>query len=147
MGTHIDFKECNFFVKAEDKVEAFKFAKNKLLAEVEEKGQAGSWANGVRTITEYSWVTNKEIKDTRCLEDLIEVFGWGVENNENDDIVHIYCGQDKLGQEDCLFEAIAPFVKENSYIEVVIEFESVRWCFRDKKLVEQEAKISWVDCK
>jgi len=54
--------------------------------------------------------------------------------------------REKIGQEDLLFDAIAPWVREGSYIEMSGEDDAMwRWVFRGGGCHEVTPTITWED--
>jgi len=104
---------------------------------------------GKETITGYgtphfSWVTTEHFLKARHIEDALEEWRWSVEFNERGDISSIGFEGEKLGDEDVLFNAIAPFVVEGSYIQMGGEDQySWRWVFVDNRCVEIPGKTTY----
>ena len=144
MGYCMDMTGCDFLLKAENKDEALKYAKNKLISEVEEKGGGGSFGGGKKKKVWYAWVDTQDLEDAKSVEDLIIAFGWHYELAENGDIDRLYFSMDKIGQEILLFQALAPFAEEGSYIQMSGEDGTIwRWVFRNKECKEVTATISF----
>lgn len=94
----------------------------------------------------WMWMNLAEPEKWRRLEDAIKAWGYEVRTDANKNIVEVMYGQDKMGEEWRLFDALAPFVLEGSWLRFVGEDgEHFRWLFRDGKRVEQTAVLSWVD--
>ena len=59
---------------------------------------------------------------------LLSDYYWIVENDENGNIIDIYLDDDRIGDDDEMFDAIAPFVQAGSYIALEGE-DGFIWCF------------------
>lgn len=100
---------------------------------------------GKQTERWYSWVSTKEVLAAITFEDAMKEWGYPVSSNgANGDIDDIGFEGEKIGQEDFLFRAIAPYVTDGSYIEMVGEDGALwRWSWARGEFHEQEAVISW----
>ena len=142
MGYCMTQRDCHFIIKAENQEKAMEAIKA-LAKDVDEKGSGGSWSGGGKTKSWYSWVETEEFANAETLADALKAWRWIAEDNKGD-IDYLYFEGDKLGQEDILFEAIAPFVEEGSYIEMSGEDGALwRWAFEQGMMVEREAQINW----
>ena len=94
-----------------------------------------------------AWVTPENIFKARHIEDIFNEFGWKVEfdsEDEETDIIGIYFTAEKIGDEDELFDAIAPYVEKDSYIQMSGEDGAMwRWVFDGKECHNQQPKIEW----
>ena len=62
--------------------------------------------------------------------------------SENGNIFELNFAGEKLGDDEILFQAIAPFVKKDSYIEMQGECGLIwRWSFDGKTMKEKTANI------
>lgn len=93
----------------------------------------------------FSWVDTEDFIEATSLYDAIAVWGWEPEEAERGgDIIGISFIREKLGDEEVLFNAIAPYVEADSYIEMQGEDgERWRWVFDGKICKEVSAKIVW----
>ena len=77
---------------------------------------------------------------------LTETTGYSFHLNENGDIVEIEYDGCKLGNDFEMFQKIAPFVRNGSYLEMLGEDGTLwRWIFKRGKCKEILPKISWPD--
>ena len=132
MGYCMEMREAEFFISNEDAKKAFPIVKEALLVE-----------RANRTY-HFSWVDDDELKDADCLCDILDAFRWEPSLDKDGNITSIcFCGE-KLGCDKDLFDIIAPFVKEDSYIQMYGECGCIwRWVFDDGKCIEKEANISF----
>ena len=96
----------------------------------------------------FPWVHTEEIKNVKNIGDAFNIWGYEIccGDNETEDITEIYFIGEKLGQEGIMFEAIAPYVEDGSFIEMLGEDgERWKWCFENGELVEKNAKIVYED--
>lgn len=90
----------------------------------------------------YSWV-RQDFARLTTIPELMRAWRWEVETEDGNIVAIEFCGE-KLGDDHILFNAIAPFVKKGSYIEMSGEDgERWRWVFDGKTCVEKTATISW----
>lgn len=96
------------------------------------------------TQSTYAWV-NMEYAKSNNVQDIFEHWRWSVTIDESTgDIVDIYFNREKLGDDEILFKAIAPFVEAGSYIQMRGEQDDMwRWCFDGTKCVEKYPEIEW----
>ena len=112
MGYCIDIEEQNFEIETENFVPALKALKK----------QSGK-------IT--SWVDQTKLKNATSLDQAMEACRWSPEHTADvptEEISYLYFQGDKLGDEDVLFDTLAPFVKVGSYIR--IKGEDSIWEYR-----------------
>lgn len=78
---------------------------------------------------------------------LILAFGdlrWNVNVDVDYNIIAIQFGGENLWDDKSLFEAVAPYVEDGSFIEMTgDEGEKWRWVFKDGGLKEIYAKVVW----
>ncbi len=75
---------------------------------------------------------------------IIAAWLWNIELDEEGNVVGIQFEAEKIGDEDALFGAIAPFVKAGSYIDMHGEDGARwRWAFDGTKCEHKSAKISY----
>ena len=127
-----------FFIPADKKVEAFEHAHKKLLDERKTKARGGG-SDGKKW---YAFTDNEEVDNAKTLEELIIAFNWRAETDDEGNIETIQCECEKSGQDILLFEALAPFVKKDSYIEMDGEDGAVwRWIFDGNICKDVNAKF------
>jgi hypothetical protein len=104
--------------------------------------QGGSWGGDAPNQKWYSWVPTEKVLEAKTVEDALKAWRWEASLNAGGDINHLSFRGEKLGQDNILFEAIAPYVKWGSYISMRGEDGALwRWFFDDQKLFEQEGKV------
>ena len=78
------------------------------------------------------------------IEDALKYSGYIAENDAEDNIIGLEYNGEKFGDEEKLFEIIAPYVQSGSFIEMMGEDHSMwRWVFTDGTLEEITPKIEW----
>ena len=92
----------------------------------------------------FSWVTPEQFLSAKTLEEAMDAWRWEIDLDEKGNVEEIsFCGE-KIGDDKLLFDAIAPWVKKGSYIEMQGEDgEQWRWNFDGKTCKEQNARIVW----
>ena len=128
MGYCMQQRGQQFKIKAENKDNAFQAIRN-----IPQKDEHG-----------YSWVDNN-YKNRESLEEALSDWRWQIEEDPNaGDICNIYFEGEKLGDDEILFDAIAPFVEAGSYVEMDGENGDMwRWEFDGEMCVENLLTITW----
>jgi hypothetical protein len=91
----------------------------------------------------FSWV-DEDFYKQGDLTKILNAWRWNPNFDMEGNVVNIEFTGEKLGDDQILFDAIAPFVKEGSYIEMRGEDGAIwRWVFDGKTCEEKQAKISW----
>ena len=85
------------------------------------------------------------LKKAHHLERALEAFGWELEFDDDENVIGIeliksyYDTTDEL-----LFATLAPYVKTDSFIEMVGEDSKTwRWIFNGKKCTSKEPTVTW----
>lgn len=124
MGYCMNQNNAKFHIKASDKPAAFKALKELLLS------RPISWVN--------------DVDDCKTLEALMEECRWELEVNETYDVTGINFSGEKAGDDQLIFNIIAPFVEVGSFIEMRGEDGTQwRWLFDGKTCTEKTATVSW----
>ena len=91
------------------------------------------------------WVSSQDIGDATNVTDLFKAWRWEPEYDENGNIKQLNFDGEKLGSEEELFDAIAPYVRDWSHIEAQGEEYDARWrwVFRDGFVREEGCKTIW----
>jgi len=90
------------------------------------------------------WIDTDRLLEAKTLEDALFIARWDANIDAEGNISDIWFHREKLGDEDALFQVIAPYVKEGSYIQMCGEDNSMwRWTFNGKECVEIQAHVSW----
>ena len=133
MGYWMKQRDSKFEVVDEEKaLEAIK-----ALASRESEMQGGSFPSGERW---FSWVNTPEFLKAGSFAEAMRAWRWeyGDEGFGN----YIKFAGEKLGLDDILFEAIAPYVRAGSFIEMEGEDGYIwRWSFDGKGVEEKEGKV------
>jgi hypothetical protein len=91
----------------------------------------------------YSWVRDS-YTESQDIKDIFCHWRWSVEFDDDGNICHIYFNGQKLGDDEVLFRAIAPYVKSDSFIEMRGEDNAMwRWHFSNGICKEQHPQITW----
>jgi len=140
MGYCMYQKNCYMFIDKKDFDAVIEAVKN-LLKRVEEIG--GGCNGSQRT---FSWVDSYELQNSVSISDVFNSWRWEVGFDENGNINLFEFAGEKLGDDEILFSSIAPWVRENSYIQMQGEDDDMwRWYFADGKMKEIHPQITWGD--
>lgn len=127
MGYYMSQNDCRFFVPASN-VQSMIEAIHNL-------------DNG----SDYSWVNMSFLSKSNDIVEIFQCWRWRIElDQDTGDIVDIFFDGEKMGDDEVLLKAIAPFVKANSFIEMNGEDNAMwRWHFDGEKLIEKFPTITW----
>lgn len=145
MGYYIELIDSQFFIAAEDKAAALE-ALCKMWDPGRESGMSGgSYGQGV-DIKWYSWMNNSaddwRNRTIASLEDGLAEWGYPVETDEDGNIIDIYFDGGKIGDEDQMFAALAPFVRAGSFLDYRGEEGALwRWAFNGTTFGERHGKV------
>lgn len=127
MGYCMDQMYSEFHIKAENRAPALAAC----LALAREGG-------------DFHWVSANDFIKAKSLEEVLDVWSWSPDKDENNNIVGLCFEGEKSGADFTLFETIAPFVEKGSYIEMQGEDGARwRWVFNGKTCKEVYAKLDW----
>lgn len=148
MGYYISTPQTSFSIRTSDISRFFDLVSILMSDEnIEENGQGGTYADGRKTQSWYSWVNTDVVRRAVLDRDIRAVFGeWGYDlehANEEDGISHFYLdirsGNAKIGDEEKFFAAIAPIVVDGSFIDVRGEDGGEwRWMWENGKFYSQD---------
>jgi hypothetical protein len=143
MGYCMNLRDYNFLIKNESKAAAL--AAIKELANHLDWMQGGGFEKGKQVSWWYSWTNTEEYVNATTLEEAMDAWGWKPLNDIiTDDIDGLDFNGEKIGQEEILFNAIAPYVEENCYIEMEGEDGYIwRWIFKKGKCIEVAATLTF----
>jgi len=92
--------------------------------------------------THFAFVPQESVQIAETLADALGAWRWSSEVDEEGNIVEIGFEGEKLGHDYILFEAIAPFVREGSSIQIAGEDGRIwRWFFSEGGLQEHEGEV------
>ena len=147
MGYYVTMVDCDFFIAEKDKGAALKaiqgldpFNGSGGGRFEPETGKVESW---------FSWICTNEYKSAETLEAALKAWRWPVASeptpSPGGDIDRLEFEGDELGDAEHLFRAIAPFVRDGSWIEIEGEEERWRWCFVGGEVHTTTPTITWPD--
>lgn len=85
-----------------------------------------------------------DVSDCRLLPDVMRHLRWELVFSPEGDVSDIRFEGEKLWGDDKLFAALAPFVRDGSYIEMVGEDgHRWRWTFKDGKMTKRSGVMVW----
>lgn len=118
----------------------------KALASTPERMGGGRYNAGKMEEKWYSWVDMKELADAKTLPEAIKAWRWTGFVEPDGDLTEINFDGENLGDDVILLEAIAPFVKAGSYIEMEgDEGCHWKWCFDGKTMTEKTGQVVYED--
>lgn len=121
MGYCIQMGRSNFHIKKENKEKAL--AALKKLGD----GSNDSRANGGDgNIKWFSWMNDTEVDQWDSIAQAMDDWRYPIHLDAHGNVDGISFQGEKLGQENLMFEVIAPFVEPDSYIDIIGE-DGCRW--------------------
>jgi hypothetical protein len=155
MGYYIQTPWTHFAIRTDNLPRFFDLVSNLMSDEnVEENGHGGSYANGGKTQSWYSWVSTESVRLAVADRDIVAVFEhWGYELDfisEVDGVttyrLDIRGGDAKIGDEETFFAAIAPVVVDGSYLDVRGEDGAEwRWMWENGKFYSQDVESKTIN--
>jgi hypothetical protein len=131
----MDQVNSSFFVPKENFAEVIKAIHNLALAK--DKTTEGSSLN-----SRYRWI-DEGFEKINDIKELFSYWRWEIFFDQEGDITDISFAGEKLGSDSVFFNAIAPYVREDSFIQMSGEGDDQwRWFFDGKTCVEQHPKIT-----
>ncbi len=101
------------------------------------------YQDGLKVSSHYSWV-NMNFVNLNDIKEIFNCWRWHIDFDDDGNICEISFNGEKLGDEEFFFKKIAPFVKDNSYIECLGEDNYMwRWKFVNGVCTEISPKIIW----
>jgi hypothetical protein len=142
MGYNITLVESKFRIKKDHKAAALEAIRT--LANDSTKMSGFGYSNNERT-RHYSWVTTDEFFLAKTLEVAFEAWRWKAHVDEKtEDVVGLEFHGEKLGDDTILWDAIAPFIEDGSYLQMSGE-DGMLWRWVFKGGVMTEVTPSWPD--
>ena len=148
MGYYISTPQTSFAIRTHDLPRFFDLVGNMMSdANIEENGNGGSYNGTTQTSYWYSWVNTENVRKAVADRDIVRIFEeWGYEldfMHEHEGMCHyrldIRNGDAKIGDEEKFFAAIAPVIRDGSFIDVHGEDGSEwRWMWEDGKFFSQD---------
>lgn len=144
MGVQLTVRYVDFFLAADRKADALAAVKG-LLDHPELMG-AADYVRGQR-IPHFSWVDDRELREAESLREALLAWGWRTRTDEAGNVVSLRFEGEKLGDEDVLFGALAPFTREGSEIQAVADGEEMfRWHFTGGRVHQDASVPAWKPC-
>jgi len=103
----------------------------------------GFGSSGGKTTRHFAWV-DMSFPDKKTLPLMLERWRWSLELDDSGNAIGICFKGEKLGDDEFLFQTLAPFVKRGSYIDMRGEDGALwRWKFDGKTMKEQTGKVTF----
>lgn len=142
MGYYVEHVDGDFFIEEKNIVDVVVAIHRLASADSSYMSGQGYDNNGNLTPC-YSWV-NSTYMNTTNIKDIFNYWRWNIHFDESGNIDGISFDAEKLGDDEILMEAIAPFVKQHSFIEMRGEDGAMwRWLFKNKQMKTIYPKIIW----
>lgn len=131
MGYCVDQVDSKFFVARENLHHVFG-AIRALMAQVSGKRRG------------FAWVDTQTVLEARTVEEQLHEWRWEIQEDDDGNIIGLSFTGEKLGEDHLLFQVIAPFVKEDSFIDMHGEDgEQWRWSFDGSTCEELEPEVTY----
>lgn len=142
MGYYVNIDDADFCVPTENLDAAMN-----ALRELDKRGELKNrtyFADGSEAPSHFSWMPKDWAETTTSLREFLALARF--ECGEDEDGVYIFGFNSKAGDERLFLNAIAPFVRDGSYIIWLGENgEKYRDRFADGKMLSSDARIVWKD--
>lgn len=143
MGYYVELTDVNFRIKKENNTDKDIVAKIKeqLLNDMKVVGSGGTYETGKEPIINYAWVDTEEIIRAKSIADLLNAFGYNPECDD-ENIISLWHGNEKIGNEKHLFKVISPYIEDGSYLSYCGEDMSLwQWSFDKGIMIEKTGKV------
>jgi hypothetical protein len=141
MGIYIYQLQTEFQVAAEkcpQMFEALKIA----IGETSKDLLFGGERRGNEIVRHFAFINHEKVLNAVNLEEALYYCRWAPEFDQQGNIIDIEFTGEKYGNEDILFNALAPFIEEGSYITMVNDRREIwRWRFDGIKSHKETGKI------
>jgi hypothetical protein len=106
--------------------------------------RGGSYSDGVKKSSWFSWMPENYPETLSTAKEILDELGFEVTLDEQGNIIDLHYNN-KMGQEDLFLKAIAPFVKEGSFINWAGE-DGTNWqyFFDGKKMIEKQGQVVFI---
>lgn len=142
MGYCMLMREADFEIPAEKTADALAAVKS--LDPKLDGATGGRFGPGAPEQRWFAWVDTEEYKNAKTLEEALLAWRWELISDADGNYCDIIFGGEKLGDDMVLFEALAPYVKPGSYIEMAGEDNALwRWVFDGKTMREISPTLIW----
>ena len=139
MGVQLNIRRVDFFLPADKKADAVAAIKDLL-------NHPELMHGGLRSKPEFSWVDSEELVQAESIREALNAWGWMAKTDKAGNVVDLSFESDKLGDEDALFGALAPFVLEGSEIQALADDEPFRWHFVEGRCHQDREHPAFDNC-
>ncbi len=88
----------------------------------------------------FYWVESSDFIDSTTLSEVLDAWRWEPKLDKNGNIISVSFVGEKIGDEDILWNTLAPYVRKDSYIEMAGEDGACwRWVFDGQVVAIQES--------
>lgn len=144
MGYCIRMSDSKFCIKKENCDGALQAAKQLGNGSNHPQARGSTYENGKTTKRFFSWMNDVDVTQWAHIKNAMDEWRYPCKIDSDGNVVKIEFDGEKIGQEEILFNAIAPFVESGSYIEMTGEDGAKwRWVFDGKTCDEKQAKVSY----
>ena len=141
MGYCMNQRDSKFNIKSRNKNKALAAIKT-LMSKVNELGGGGSYSGGKCNKKWFSWVTTETVVNAKTLKEAMQEWRWEINCDAKGNVDSICFASEKLGDDNYLLEAIAPYVVSGSWIDMEGEDGSIwRWEFKNGKVKEIAGRV------
>jgi hypothetical protein len=133
MGYNVQINKSNVVIKRDDLSQVFHIWKLMNAPQFDELKRGGGYSGGRKTAAWYSWMGADYDKTAENALEILDSLGFEYSINENGNISVDYYNN-KTGQEDLFFVAIAHLLDDSSIRWVGEDGEIFEWKFQDGKM-------------
>jgi len=140
MGYRISQRSTKFFIAKELADEAL--AAIKELAKKPDQMTGFAVSGGEVTDRFFGWVNTDKFVQAKTLVEALRAWRWEAEEDEVGNIIDLHFLGEKLGDDDTLFDAIAPFVRSGSFVTIHGEDGYIwQWTFEEGRLSHRTGEV------
>jgi hypothetical protein len=140
MGYYMEMEDCKILIPSNHFADMLSAIKA-IMSDNPSMG-GGTYGGGGLIERHYSWVSTERVLDSKDVTEALHAWRWHPNLDDDGNIFMLYFNGEKLGQDEVLFKAIAPYVTEGSYVAMRGEDGALwRWYFDGNNCVKQEGMV------
>lgn len=143
MGYYTQITDADFLIPTANEAKAIAALKALNGPEYDEQKQGGRWDGTGKSAAWYSWMDADYDQKVESCADVFSMLGFELEATTEG--LRLTGYDNKTGQEDIFIAAVAPYVAAGSFLAWRGEDGTLyRFEFDGSKMIEMEARVSWV---
>lgn len=146
MGYYVSINSSHWALPLEHEAAALQALKDLNKPENNHLKRGGSYTGGEKNAHWFSWMDADYDQKYHYVKDILEALGFECFRDSQTGDLHILHYDGKIGQEELFLHALAPFVRDGSFIEWTGE-DGARWRYRFEggEMFADDGVITWVN--